>query len=47
MIERFKVGRATLRVNRDASLRHELVAGLTVSDLLGAVTDQAETAASA
>lgn len=42
MIERFKVGRSNrYRVNQDASLRHELVAGLTVSDLLGAVTDQA------
>jgi DNA-binding IclR family transcriptional regulator len=39
MIERMKVGRSNkYRVNPHASLRHELVAGLTVHHLLSAVT---------
>jgi DNA-binding IclR family transcriptional regulator len=42
VIERFKVGRSNrYRVNPDAPLGHAVVAGLKVSDLLGAVTNGA------
>ena len=42
VIERIKVGRSNrYRVDPAAPLGHDLVAGLTVGDLLGAVTDAA------
>lgn len=41
VIERIKVGRSNrYRINTDAPLGHDLVAGLTVSHLLAAVTDR-------